>query len=297
MKLKSFVFVLLVSFLTVECKLQPQPQPLPSQRPVYIIAHRVNGHDEPGKMLEAGANALEIDLRYETKNGRWCVNHDTVKFCDEDSISKWFDALKKLPESILKKISLIYFDIKDNGGHSSAIKQLQNYINNEFQQDSSLTRVKKVFSVAKYEDRGFLEPLYSSLSVDEFVLIGQESDFVKSIDYFIRHGVSNFCAGNGVFVYLPTTQKIRDSIAKAVEMRDRNNERCKPQCVFSWTYARESTIEEFLEVGVDGLLVGGDHLFITDKGAVENMVNVINSKTKWRKAKRSDPFCEVGYGP
>jgi len=212
-------------------------------RPFYLIAHRRNDLSSVEKALRAGANAIEFDVRFDRRNDRFCVNHDTVMFCDRDELRTYLRGLRRLADRH-RHLALVVVDFKGPGDATSRLARLLSLVRAQLSDAGIVT----VVSVARWADRGWLRGA-GPLKPGETLAI-DEDDHPRRVAKFLRGlGVRRPAYGNGACVVCPIPPE--RSFDDALRLREAG----QLSFVYVWTLAKPSSMKRFIAKGVDGIMV------------------------------------------
>jgi len=224
-------------------------------RPFYVIAHRSNSVEAVEAALAAGANAVEVDLKYDHDGERHCVNHDVTWFCDEEDLVKFLDDVRPLARRY-PHWSMIIFDNKDPVDGAKGLAQIQ-MIRRHLTDHVPLASVISVSQLDMISLFDRLGPNGTDLRPNEMLSIDYENDPTETQAFFNAQGLSNQGYANGVTTYcfwcvFSWNAHIFDSVAEAVSLRDA---RRGIKFVYVWTLGRRQTMAEYIDLGVDGIFV------------------------------------------
>jgi hypothetical protein len=231
-------------------------------RPFYVIAHRTNELDKVTNALKEGANAVEIDIRYDPGKQRFCVNHDTVAFCDNDELVPFLRGLRGIAARD-PRFALLVLDFKDHGRNDNAYRELLDIVRIEF---TSAVPAKVILSTAKIAvDARVLMSKAGGLKSNEAFAIDAENDVDAVADLLEQVNPTGGRAyGNGTFRW-GISLNIRRSIQKAVALRNQG----RFHFVYVWTLGTEGSMRAYLNDGVDGIFV--------NEPEIDNLRNVVTS--------------------
>ena len=224
-------------------------------RPFYVIAHRSNSVESVGSALAAGANAVEIDLKYDRDGERYCVNHDVTWFCDTDDLVKFLDGVLPLARRY-PHWAMIIFDIKDAADGAKGLALIQT-IRRHLTDHVPLA---SVISVPELEMRSLFDRLGANrtrLRTNEMLAIDFEDNPTETQAFFNAQGISNQGYANGVITYcfwcvFGWNAIILAGVTEGVSLREA---RRGIKFVYVWTLGRRQTMGEYIDLGVDGIMV------------------------------------------
>lgn len=238
-------------------------------RPFYLIAHRTNSAALAREAVERGANAVEIDVRYD--DGRVCAQHDTTTEKCEDFCAL-LDELRNVAGE-QPHFALLLLDFKDSDGEPNAGSRLLETVRER------LTRhvdVKVILAVAELDEVERFGNAAGDLRSGEALAIDYENQPRQVEAFFQASNARNYAFGNGVFV-AGIAPNVEPSIREAVGMESFG-------LVYVWTLANKGSMREYIEMGVDGILVNSP-------GGVQDLWEVMKSSRRVRLAPRShNPF-------
>jgi glycerophosphoryl diester phosphodiesterase len=224
-------------------------------RPFYIIGHRANTIDEAKSALERGANAIECDIQV-TPGGHLCVNHDAPSEASANPLVPYLQQVKQLLD-IHPQLAMVLFDSKIQD--PALAKQLFHAAREHLTSDTDLSII---VSVSTFAMRHFFDYIHDELVPREGLMIDEDNDPEKIQDFFESIAVRNSCYGNGVFVAAPGPN-VRPSMEHATTLKANTG---KIKWVCSWTLGAQSSMREYIRIGVDGIIVND----------VEALVEVVN---------------------
>jgi PLAT/LH2 domain len=251
-------------------------------RPVYVIAHEVNGSNEIAGVIANGANAIEADFLW--TGSTWVVQHPKdIAHSNpvQSDLTKWLSALKAVADQQGNEFAFVYFDIKNHllkdskANFATKINELYTQATAILPDDLNL-----LFSTSEYSDREAFVQIVPKLTSHHGVAIDCHNNPNEVAAYFSGLGVENVWYANGITSLLPERfagPKVRPSLATAVALRDKAGQIKK---VCSWTYVRRDSIrEQFFSRSLDATIV--------EKSAVVMTVQMVNGGLT-RLAKRND---------
>lgn len=253
-----------------------------AQRPIYVIAHRVNDVDTIDKALSLGANAVECDIRFWRPGGKieFVVDHDAVVPGHSTKLSDWLVAAKKAAEKH-KHFALIYFDMKVNEIDANAPLELLRQARAVLPADFPL-----IFSTASFEKRAFFDRIKDNLGPKDGLAIDEDKDPDRVQRYFRDElKTKNHWYGYGTFA--GGIDRVESYIRKGIEVRDKEGG-IKKVCV--WTLERDSSIERYIkDFQVDALIVNVAHSLPLHSSPVPSAVKFANKYGRLA-TRNDDPF-------
>ena len=224
-------------------------------RPFYVIAHRANSVEDVEAALAAGANAVEIDLRYDRAGERYCVNHDVTWFCDAENLEAFLHGVLPLARRYTHW-AMIVFDVKDvaEGSKGRALlRTIRRHL-------SDHVPLATVISVPRLDMRMLFEEFGAygvRLRANELVAIDQEDNPDETQASFRAQGIANQGYANGMVTYcfwcvFGWNDRILAGVSEALARRDANR---GIGFVYVWTLGRRRTMAEYINLGVDGIIV------------------------------------------
>uniref|UniRef100_UPI00403B3921 Dermonecrotic toxin StSicTox-betaIB1i n=1 Tax=Sicarius terrosus TaxID=571544 RepID=UPI00403B3921 len=245
-----------------------------SRRPIWNIAHMVNDLDLVDEYLDDGANSLELDVEFSksgtalrTYNGVPC---DCFRSCTRsEKFSKYLDYIRQLTtpgnSKFRSRLILLVLDLKLNPLSSSAAYNAgadvaRNLLDNYWQRGDSKARAYIVLSletiagaefITGFKDtmkkEGFDEKYYDKIGWD---FSGNE-DLGKIRDVLESHGIrEHIWQGDGITNCLPRD----DNRLKQAISRRYSPTYVYADKVYTWSIDKESSIENALRLGVDGVM-------------------------------------------
>ena len=257
------------------------------KRPVYLIAHRINDINEINYAIRSGANAIECDLIFGRKSifskKSWFVDHDGV-FAWSTKFNEFLSEIAKVAMKNEENFALVIFDIKTPNGN---LRGLYEKVKSILPPSLNI-----IFSIANYKDRKYFNKINKNLNVNHGLSIDQSNYPEKTAKYFEDTKINNSWFGNGICAGCIETKKIKRSISKAVQMRDRKQSSIKK--VYVWSLAKYSSIEYYLlEKNVDGVMVNLSGNTQTHGDGLSDAIDIVQYSNKIRMAKSSDNPFEV----
>ena len=223
-----------------------------SQRPVWIISHQCNSPAEHVRAaIDAGVNAIEVDVRYSFSQGSWVLNHNAFG-------CQWADKLSDLfaQPGLGDQICLILFDIKEpeyivNQDLVGTTHDLMNRYGISSEDLYIVYSVSSLDSVTDYFISGFL----NSLGSNEGICVDYENDVSAVSNAFRNKGFDRTWYANGIFSGLDVTGNIKASCLEAAMRRDRG----EFKKVESWTVSDNGSTgfkARLIDWGCDAIIVG-----------------------------------------
>jgi len=209
-----------------------------NMRDVYIISHRTNSIDEIEEALRLGANGLECDVRGTT------VQHDP--HLNPTKLIAWLKAAAVAYERF-PGFGMIYFDVKA----PEDLRYISWCVRDYLPED-----LCSLYAVADIEDRNYLDVVIPTLRDTEGITIDGHANQAEIAAFLTERGDPNAWFSYGI----PsrdeddTLRDVAPSIEEAIALR--TPEGGRKVCV--WTLKRRGNMVEYLNRGVDALLVERD---------------------------------------
>jgi hypothetical protein len=216
-----------------------------TQKNIYSIAHRCNTPDDVKAAFREGANAVECDVN--CYDGRFYVQHDPLS--EGTDLSNFLIKIRKVADRLKKQFALIIFYLKEtiNG---PGLKQLHKMVRSLL---SDRTGIKLIYSAASLSRGSIFKGILQELDPHEALSI-DENDYPLRVQHFFEKiDIGRSCYGNGITAAVPEEfgGPIRESLQKAVLLKMRRH---IIKFVYIWTIDLKSSMREYLDIGVDGIM-------------------------------------------
>jgi PLAT/LH2 domain len=219
-----------------------------SKRPVYVIAHRCNaGSWVKNVVQKQGVNAIEADFRYGTKDGvtGWFLAHDNLNG-NREALDVWLNAVSQAPPALL------HVDIKTP---DAPLDELFDKLR------SKLPSVNLIFDIGLVKDGKYLTAIKSRILNDprSVAAMGFDDSPTDVNNFFQKEGypLNKYWYEIGVAAGLVWSKTEQDWTREAIKARDAG---LGPKVVI-WSFENKSTVNYWLEQGVDGILVNSSQCF------------------------------------
>ncbi|MBI3821039.1 MAG: hypothetical protein HY286_20305 [Planctomycetes bacterium] len=237
-------------------------------RPFHIVGHNTNSLAEIQNGLNAGMNAFEIDINKD-RAGNLYAAHDEVSNPGGANgpleIGEFFGKFSQIVGAAGSAVSLAVLDCKVTDpkvGMKIFRAAREKLINN-------CPRLPVIYSVPFISHAGLFDLFYESLGDREGLMIDEEKSAAQVSNYFASKNIKNACYGNGIStvpiigIGLPSP-RLASELDAAVAIESLGNLRF----IYSWVIAREETMREHIQIGVDGMIVD-----IPRAAALRNIIN------------------------
>lgn len=269
-------FVAPISMLVLPSKMLAASQ----ARPVYVVAHRCNtGSGAANAAKNQGVNAIEADFKY----GRpdigaakdWYLAHDDV-LVDSVRLKDWLKDVSQEASRVDSPLTLLHVDIKTpDGPLEDLFDQLK----------AELPTVNLIFDIGLVKNGTYLARIKDRiLNYDRAVAAMGFDDSPTAVnDFFKQEGypLNKYWYEIGLAAAFGWSAEEQNWAREAIKSRDAGT---GPKVVI-WTFEQESTVKEWLDAGVDAILVnssecfGRTTAFATDADThVKNAKNLTNAK-------------------
>lgn len=263
--------------------------------PLYIIAHGTNTIADVHAALDAGANAVEVDVTaYASNLNRLCVDHAglTGDAPADDDAPRFEDFLRGLrfAADTRPALALVVFDCKPPAATPEHGQRMVDALRNFLTGGTDLNVILSVSDVTsshpfRLDGTSLFDRILPTLNARESVMIDAQDEPDAVAAYFDRHGASHCCYGNGTSFPLSDEGAMvyRTPIERACWLRAT---RLGPRFVEAWTVNDLDDQRLYLRIGVDGIIVDVDHV----PGLVR-LSKTSEFAARYRLAARSDhPF-------
>jgi glycerophosphoryl diester phosphodiesterase len=218
-------------------------------RPFYVIAHHCNRVEQVQLALDHGANAIECDVSWD--EALWIRHPSNLlePLPDATPLTDYLASVRDVAERFDKRFALAIFDLKPSMTEDS-VRWLLDEVRRILTESTSLN---VIFSVADFERRGVLEPVLASLLSREGAGIDEHDQPEHVAQHFAAKGVRNVAYGNGIHTYVPDLigGSIELSIRRALQIK---HDTGQIQFVCRWTLNDPSSMQRYIELGVDGIM-------------------------------------------
>ena len=234
---------------TEACRALSKPAPRASSpRPFYIVGHNPNTPDRALAFLQAGANALEPDLRLEGSEirvrdvvfggrVRWPLGGDAGP-----TLTDYLSGLReKLAQTKTPAPALIAWDLKppfEIAWISSALRTIRAEFGRYYPDTAMLYTAGSKDGIPALKELAALLVAGEAIGVDDHVAPDRLDEEFRNLRPPVPY---TFSDGTDL-----------TAIAAAVGMRDRGG---SYRLVYAWTVNRPETMHELLVAGVDAMIV------------------------------------------
>jgi glycerophosphoryl diester phosphodiesterase len=254
-------------------------------RPFYLIAHNTNSMEEVRGALARGLNAVEIDIHAD-ESGALYVSHYAVNALrrampgeSPPPLAPFLDELKRFADSPAgSALALVILDCKVSDPALAPV--LMTEVRSRLTERGTSLHV--IVSVPSLARAAFFEPIRSTLTAHEALMIDEEDDPRPVAELFARAEVARAGYGNGITtiagIGLPSAHLV-SSMDNAVALRAVEN----LGFVYAWVVVDRETIRECLRIGVSGVMVDSEN--------AERLIDVLTEAPfsgEYRRALRSD---------
>jgi PLAT/LH2 domain len=244
-------------------------------RPVYIVAHRCNtGSQATNAVKNQGVNAIEADFKYGRPNigaaMDWYLAHDDV-LVDSVRLRDWLKDVSQEASRVDSPLTLLHVDIKTPDG---PLEDLFDQIKAE------LPTVNLIFDIGLVKNGIYLARIKDRiLNYDRAVVAMGFDDSPTAVNEFFKqegYPLNKYWYEIGLAAAFGWSAEEQNWAREAIKSRDAG---IGPKVVI-WTFEQESTVKEWLNAGVDAILVNSSECFgRTTAFATDANVHVTNAKT------------------
>ena len=284
-------------------------------RPIYNVAHMVNGNSQLNEDWVDDANAIEADLEFNADGSPKRFYHGSPCDCrrscshENDPITH-FATLRRKAQDEIQKFALFWIDLKlsyskitDFYSSGQKLAKLMTRSDSLFPPGEDVPIDVLVGAEAlnqKNFHRGFKE--YISQSRPELLPkfgydFSGSNDIDDILDTFEEIGITeNIWMGDGITncLFKPRT-RLKEILAK----RDSyTGSGLAPFKVYAWTVDSESTMREYLMLGVDAIIVNyPDRMksLVTDE-FTDSLFLATRATDPWKRIKKSEAVPPLAQG-
>jgi hypothetical protein len=232
----------------------------PELRPFYAIGHNPNSIEQVKQVLAAGANAIEPDINVlKGHRDQLCVGHGPLLGVgpgadDSPPLEQFLKDLRQLARDD-PALSLVYFDCKTLAatpflGHT-LLRTIRTHL---IGSGAERIDLNVILSVATLKENAIFDAIRSDLQPGEAFMIDGESDPRRVADSFAQLDARHHCYSNGTSflngMSSVLARNVRPSIEQACALRAQGRTRL----VLSWTVNRLPSMEDYIRIGVDGII-------------------------------------------
>jgi hypothetical protein len=262
-------FVVPISVFVLPSNAQEQ------KRPVYIVAHRCNvGSEAANAVQKQGVNAIEADFIYGRPNigapVDWYVAHDNV-LPTSPRLSDWLKEVSQEASRSGSPLALLHVDIKTP---DAPLDDLFDQIRKQ------LPTVNLIFDIGLVKSGVHLAKIKDRILNDSRAVaaMGFDDSPTDVNAFFKREGypLHKYWYEIGLAAAFVWSAEEEGWAKEAIKLR---NEGLGPKVVI-WTFEKESTVKDWLNAGVDAILVNSSQCYgRTTAFATDADVHVKNAKT------------------
>jgi hypothetical protein len=267
---------IMAGVLSLLCNLPLTSAYAENGQPVYVIAHRCNAGDMVRNVItKQKVNGIEADFRYGRPwpwgNESWFVDHDLVR-PGSTRLDDWLTVVQSTlyPGSSL---SLIVFDIKTPGG---SLQELYSKVREKLGFD-----VNFIFSIGDFSQKEqFPQLITDAFKKDEragaaidYLSPSETQQQVK--DFFTSKGINRYWFGDGLNAGMPTPNSVRVNVSAGINLRDADKSQFF-HGVYTWTYENRGEIQNFLNQGVNGIMMNASECFGKIDSSAPDPIEIVN---------------------
>ncbi|XP_022688471.1 sphingomyelin phosphodiesterase D-like isoform X2 [Varroa jacobsoni] len=263
MKFAAVLFVLLASscvkalLVTAELK--------NNQRPFYVIGHMANSVSTMDLFLKDGANAVELDVTFESNGAAWWVFHgvpcDYFRVCHEST-----QLVDYLRAASSRNLSLIFLDLKCSRLSDKAKRfggiDLARKITGHFWEKGA-EEVNVVLSIPHTSDQALLEAFIEEMrAINESRMakvsfdVSENPDLNAVFRMYRQLNVTSAWQGDGVTNWFEPFRSFA-RVRQAIDIRDRGDNVIKK--VYRWTVDWKARMRQLIYMGIDGVITNKPH--------------------------------------
>jgi hypothetical protein len=224
-------------------------------RPFYVMGHNPDTLDQVKFALVSGANAIGPDVTVYQHGGELCIGHygplgEHTAPDDAIGLKPFLQGLHNLAQAF-PNLCLVVFDCKTTTYWPQHGVTLLTAIRDLLTFDLPFLNI--IISVGTRDGVALFRDIVGLLRPREGLMMDEDNDPEAVYKYFAEAGVDGACYGNGsslseVPVFRPN---VRHSIETAVGM---HAGRGLFKFVYEWTNDSEDHINEYLAIGVNGIM-------------------------------------------
>jgi hypothetical protein len=241
-----FVIGLFSTFLiTSQTPIQAQSP----RGPVYVVAHRCNKTSWPVDAAKNHkVNAIEGDFIFSASKSDWYLGHDTLV----TPLDTWLDSLAQEASTPNTSLALLYVDIKTP---DAPLDALYDRIR------AKLPTLELVFDIGLVKSGSYLAKIKNRILNDPKAVaaMGFDDSPTDVNDFFKKEGypLNKYWYEIGLAAGFVWSAKEEKWAQEAINAR---NAGTGPK-VAIWTFEKKSVVKDWLEKGVDAILVNSSYCF------------------------------------
>ena len=230
-------------------------------RPFYLIGHGANTLALAREYLDAGANALEVDVnQIAGQTNALCIGHGPNVGSgapgkrDSVPLAEFLRGLHELARTN-HNFCLVYFDCKTLVVTPEHGRTLLDTIRTALTGDGAdRVDMNVLISVGKLKEKAMFASLTNQLGPREGLMVDGYSDPAAVSAYFTGAGVTNQAFSDGIVPMNPLLNLItvHGAVRAACRLRDAQQQ---IRFVGVWSVNNPWAIRHFIRMGVDGLVV------------------------------------------
>jgi glycerophosphoryl diester phosphodiesterase len=253
-------------------------------RPFYVIGHNPNSIEQVKQALAAGANAIEPDINVlRAHRDQLCVAHGPPLGVGPGAnhstpLEPFLKDLRELARDH-SALSLVYFDCKTLAatpflGHTL----LQAVRTHLIGSGAARIDLNVILSVATLKETAIFDAIRTELQPGEALMVDGESDPRRVADSFAQLDARHHCYGNGTsFVNGMSSwfaRHVRPSIEQACDLRAQG----KTRLVVTWTVNRPASVEDYVRIGVDGIIADASPTLLNPGDGLPALVALVKER-------------------
>lgn len=267
--------------------------------PFYILGHNTNSVEEVNSALDAGANAVEVDVTaYADDLNRLCIDHaglsgNSPGHASAPAFDSFLLSLRFVADH-RPQLALVVFDCKPPAATPGFGPIMINAIRSIL---TGGTELNIIISIADRSSNSYrpdgtslFDLIRAGMGAREGFMIDAEDDPEGVAGFFKNLGVSRFCYGLGTSIPISDEGAMvyRIPIETACWMRVVRN---GPRFVYAWTVNDADDQRLYLRLGVNGI--------ISDLDSIAQCAGLLQAPefaARYRLARRSDdPFLPANW--
>lgn len=229
-------------------------------RPFYIIGHGANTLEEASAYIDAGANALEMDVNIPADKPKLlCIGHGPELGTGgagkaSTPLPDFFRGLHQLAQRHTN-FCLVYLDCKTLAATPERGEKLLDAIRSYLVgSGADQIGLNVLISVGKLKDQALFANIAHQLGPHEGLMVDGVSNPLRIAKFFEDANVRNQAYCDGIVPLHPffTHFMVYGAVRKACRLRDQNHQF---RFVGTWSVNNPWLMIEYIKMGVDGIVV------------------------------------------